>query len=1015
MTILNSATRVDYKVYVAGVLVPCSNVVVSSSASSRSSAQFSLPAHPLLLGLGKSDRLQVAIFYLDSSREDGELQWCLLFEGYLGGQSYVSSPTSREVTFFAFSNLAIWDNLYLEFLGGKGKGKVGKADKVTPDEITMKGNFPRRFFTEGLDNKVYIKRAFDLVGNIFLATTGRFLDRDIASKATSATIDKQIERTLGLVELNRDRQLAGLDRNQLVTRYKEIAREQLQKIKGEEDEFSLSLQVDRVNSPSSRTDINELSALIADIDRVIIRSQVKKNVGKRNTLLRTPANTGFFARYFNITKLEQHFVACPILEGYPDEDVTKLPTGMFPLLKTPRGKQYMRAVARQTGRKFGPNGNVSGFISNLFGMMNYQITDILAPPIYKTDKNGLPKAMFDKTSSSNRIAQHITMPLATFALTPTFNTILPCMIKNWSYSDQYGAAPTRLYYERSSQGRKLDIKSSNKGYADHGTHVGYPAVVTRHAQDASNKSTSDLEVLVFPEEYYRGPNSVFTQINPLLRDIKKLETAGRLDSVEQESRESKDLFGKDPIPADQLNYLEEALISAKSKGNSSYALFVKQAQVDYTIARTQGTSFSVNTVFNPNIVAGLPTTLFDSFESNCHMVGYVQQVNHTLSQGQSSTTVTVTSARPLRSMLRGILNQGSKYSVYPAEPLTEIRELFQVEEPANYIYGNLFYRNSSDADFNAAASQFKQTSKLEADKRKLQQDIEALETEVRKLTRTLNDPDIIAYTPSSTLELMAKEVEEAKASISTKQTELSEVDNRLVTLLADRGPQSEGQATYNYVLNWKELVDIVTSSNASSSDTTLDLTKFIGRQARALSIEEREDAYQAILRGFIRPKDRYEHIFYSLPVAQRFISRPVCTLEEYIDFYSSAPDFINPDSQSTGGRGRGVRGIPQYLDGAHKVAKHYRLIREFVGGPGFEPGSKVSANNRDSQETDSNPQVSRDLLFRTADNSGTIINRVFASLKDGDIPTIQDLPDLADDAQETLLLYADIIKSRGKL
>ena len=121
MTILNSATRVEYKLYIAGVLVPCVSITVTTSAPGRASAQFSMPAHPLLLGLGKTDRLQVAIFYLDSSRDDGELQWCLLFEGYLAGQNYVSSPTSREVTFFAFSNLAVWDNLYLEFLGGKGK------------------------------------------------------------------------------------------------------------------------------------------------------------------------------------------------------------------------------------------------------------------------------------------------------------------------------------------------------------------------------------------------------------------------------------------------------------------------------------------------------------------------------------------------------------------------------------------------------------------------------------------------------------------------------------------------------------------------------------------------------------------------------------------------------------------------------------------------------------------------------------------------------------------------------
>ena len=86
---------------------------------------------------------------------------------------------------------------------------------------------------------------------------------------------------------------------------------------------------------------------------------------------------------------------------------------------------------------------------------------------------------------------------------------------------QYGNKPTRVYYQRASQGRRLNVKSGKKGYADHGTHVGYPAKITRHAQDASKLKTSSLEVLVFPEEYYLGPNCVFDEISPLF-DTKNL-------------------------------------------------------------------------------------------------------------------------------------------------------------------------------------------------------------------------------------------------------------------------------------------------------------------------------------------------------------------------------------------------------------------------------------------------------------------------------------------------------------
>ena len=994
MTILNSATRIDYKVYLAGVLVPCNSVTVSTSVPGRTSAQFTMPAHPLLLSIGKTDRLQVAIFYLDSSREDGQLQWCLLFEGYLAGQNYVSSPTSREASFFAFSNIGVWDNLYLEFLGGKGKGTVGKADGITPDEITMKGNFPRRLFTEGLKNKVFIKRAFDLIGNIFLSTTGRFLDRDIASKAKGKDIAGQLSKTLEISRLNRDRQLSGLHGAALLTRYRSLALSELEKVQTDNKQaLRLDLEGIVFTLPTAKAEFNQL---LQNIDTELLKEELEKNVGKRDTLKRTPANTGFFARYFNLTKLEQHFVACPVLEGYPDGDKTKLPSGMFPLLRTPLGNRYMRSVARQTGRKFGAGGSTSNFVNTLFGMMNYQITDIIAPPIYLADNNGLPKGRFTPGDKNNRIAQHVTMPIVPFALPPTCNAIFPSMIRSWNMASQYAGAPTRLYYERASQGRKLDIKSSHKGYADQGQHVGYPAKVTRHAQDASNLKTSDLEVLVFPEEYYRGPNSVFTQVNPLLVDIKKLENAGRLGVVNKLSAEDKTLFEKDPIPADQLAYLEEALVSAKDKGNTSYGLFVKQAQVDYTVARTQASTFSVSTVFNPNMIAGFTTILFDSFENNCHMVGFVSQITHSLTESQSVTQVSVTHARPLREMLTGILNQGSQYAMHPAEPISEIRELFQVEEAANYVYGNLIYRNSTDADFNLTTTAF-------ASRKKAESEISAKQQRLKQIKDTIAAAEEVGADTSSFNEELA-ELEDA----------LRNLQGQAFSAAADQQSGSE-TASNNYVLNWKELVDIVSVSGPESEDTVTDLNSLVGSQRTTTSKLDRQTAYMKILRGFIRPKDKYEQIFYSLPVTMRFISRPVCTLEEYIDFYQSAPDFINGTSSITGGRGRGTRGGVEYLDGQTGVAKHYRLIREFVGGPGFEPGSKLATQKVEPTENRGIPELRTNFEYRTGNEKGLIIKRLFASLKEGDTATIQDLPDLAEDSQEILLLYSDMVRSRGKL
>ena len=985
MTIQNSATRVDYKVYIAGVLVPCSAVTVTTSVPGSSSAQLSMPAHPLLISLGEGDRLQVAIFYLDSKKDTAELQWCLLFEGYIAGQNYVSSPMSREVTFFAMSNISVFDSLYLEFLGGKGRGRLGKADKITPDEITMKGNYPRRFFTEGLKNKVYVKRPFDLVGNIFLATTGRFLDRDISKRTSTKNIDQQVTRLVEITSINRARRNQGSE-NQYLAQAKEV-------LIGLKEDSKTSLASELEGLIQGTQDEDSLRGLLKKIDEELIKQELEKNVGKRNTFVRTPANTGFFARYFNLTKLEQHFVASPIIEGYPDKDVTKLPSGMFPMLRTSRGRRYMRAITRQTGRKFGQGGNVSSFLTNLFNIASYEILDILAPAICNTDKNGLPKGPFSTGESTNRIVQHVTKPNTPYGLPPTCNAIFPCMVRSWNLGKQYGSMPTRVYYERASQGRKLNIKSGKKGYADHGTHVGYPAKVTRHAQDASKLKTSSLEVLVFPEEYYRGPNCVFNQISPLLHEIKKLENAGRLGEVESSKAESVELFDKG-IPADQVNYLQEALLKAKAKGNSSYGLYVKQAQIDYINGRTAGTSFSASLVFNPNIIAGFSSILFDSAETNCHMVGYVRQVTHTLAQGSSSTNVAFSNARSLREMLTGVINQGGEYAMHPMEPLAEIREVFQVEEVANHYFGDLLYSNLGESP---GLHRTALVALKEAEDAYKQVDQEYVDLE----------------------EAIKKEKDETKKL--RLQNQLAELDSKLGeyqvaidNAKGDVGNSGGRGAGFNYVLNWKGLVELKASSGGNLDDNIQDINKYVGStRDLSLSKEEKRTIYDRLLRGHIVPKEEFKQIFESLPVAMRFVSRPVCTLEQYIDFYKHSPDFISGASSITGGRGRGTRGGVKYLDTTSSQAKYYKVIREFVGGPGFEPGSIIAASVA-SEGADKPPQSRLELTYKTGD-SGKLVDRVFTTLREGDTASIQDLPDLTQDSQEVLLLYSDIINSRGKL
>lgn len=980
---LNSS-RIDYRVYICGVEVPAVSVAVSSNVGSVSTCNISLAAHPMLINLGEGDKTQVAVFYLDSWNHSKEPTWCLMFEGYIVNTSYSNSPSSRQVVISCASNMLALSKLYLELLGGKGGGKVGKSDKVTPNEITLRGNYPRRLFTKNLDNKTYITRPSEVLYNIILATTGTNTQiKANPSKSPTIKLDTEITRLAAISKLNRENYLTGLTED-AKTLFLEKEQKRLKYILDTTTEYG-AVQVNW-----------SVEQKVDKLDKDYISFILNKNLGKGSTNSNATANTGFFTRFFNLTKFEQHIVSSPIIEGLPVTDPkakspSKEPSGVFPMLKTQRGLKYSRILATQTGFKYGENGSALSLLKNLFSVFNYSVTDTVCPPAYKVDSLGMPVAKFEVGGKYNRIAQHITKPVSYFALPPACNAIFPCMIRNWQMSLSIEDTPTRLYYDRKSQGRSLNIKSSKKGYADHGSNVGYPATITRHAQDAQGTKRSDLEVLVFPEEYFKGPNPVFREIDPLFFEIKKQENAGRIkkfDEVKPDLITEQDKS----IAADQLNLVGQALIKSADKGNPEYALYVKKAQLDYTEARSAARTATVNTVFNPYVVADFPCMLFDTLDSGCHVVGYVTGISHTLSQQQAVTQISLGAVRTLKDTVIGAFNQGMEYPIHPMEPVTEVREVLQRLEPANFYYANLLYRDSLDIQADA------NYTKLFYAKREAEQ----------ALLEFKQNRD-------------AASTEEEKAKYTdAKLTQLEEASNS-----ASQASSLSNSTSSNSVLNYLKLIGIqpLESTGPNKETGIIGLEEALGTNNR-LTAELAKKVYTLLLRGVLVPKDeRVQGFFEDLTLAMEYIKRPVCTLEQYIDFYQNSPSMLpgvdGLTAELVGGRGRGTRGGKKFLDNIDNYAPYYSLIREFVGGPGFEPGSKVAtftvgaASSVDSNQV---PPQNFELKFRTGSSDATtIIEKVFTQLTPGGMAELSQLPDVAVDWQDLLLRYRNILNLRGSV
>jgi hypothetical protein len=148
----------------------------------------------------------------------------------------------------------------------------------------------------------------------------------------------------------------------------------------------------------------------------------------------------------------------------------------------------------------------------------------------------------------------------------------------------------------------------------------------------------------------------------------------------------------------------------------------------------------------------------------------------------------------------------------------------------------------------------------------------------------------------------------------------------------------------------------------------------------------------------LKPIEAVKELFDNNLAAMDYVSRPVCSLEDYIDFYAVAGR--GSKNLDPVGRGRGIRVGPTDENGA--VPTYYSVIRQFIGGPGVEPGAKV-----DSKTDTGAPQ--QDFRVKVIGEGGIEVDAIVVPV--GQIATFADLPDSSKDWQSLLLDYRAIIES----
>ncbi len=134
-------------------------------------------------------------------------------------------------------------------------------------------------------------------------------------------------------------------------------------------------------------------------------------------------------------------------------------------------------------------------------------------------------------------------------------------------------------------------------------------------------------------------------------------------------------------------------------GETFGELFKLYAEHEYLRARYQPRQLPLQLRFNPYLVTGFPSFVFDSMQSQMHATGYVQNINHAGSvEGNSAsmqTTATLICTRTFPEFINDLRADAQQYALRvtaaPAEIIGSIREVMQDEDTAEQVYRDLLY------------------------------------------------------------------------------------------------------------------------------------------------------------------------------------------------------------------------------------------------------------------------------------------------------------------------------------
>jgi hypothetical protein len=401
---------------------------------------------------------------------------------------------------------------------------------------------------------------------------------------------------------------------------------------------------------------------------------------------RSLPGTNFFARWARKRNFVNRFAALPYFEDSPDQN-----RGVFPIFKSVQNANVIDVMRSDLSASVGQAGSIWDVLKMITSVSYTEIAMLPTAPCFRVNledgriigpASTRPSVPNRAALEPLRLVNYFIKPQMLFGVPPSCNVIFPSMAPSLQYSENYLQQPTRTYINDSLIYGLMQQHTSQDHVTAATLRVAYPpevdAAIRRQTTGTNQKNSSVAQdslnngknVLVWPEEFYKGPVVNRTSVPSWFTLLKSREQHNETGTTEL---------------------------------NSLYALYT---QYEHFRTRYEKRGGAVDMAWNPYVVPGFPCMVFDRRANAFDLAGYLMQVNQTLSFGAMRTSVNYSYGRTVQEMLDVLTDDMSRLGVAlaaaPADPVDNVREITQDQTSAENFYRALFFGRQATPGKDAA-------------------------------------------------------------------------------------------------------------------------------------------------------------------------------------------------------------------------------------------------------------------------------------------------------------------------